>query len=260
MFLKALKYILYSMIGVLLAVCCLYGIRVASAEDEGILCRRMELHMGNFSSCRFVTSEDVEQAIRKECGEILGKRLGDLDLRTVENAVLSLGAVGSAEVYVTRDSVLNVDLKQKEPFLRFQSPAGGFYCDSGGNIFPLQERAAARVPLVEGNIPVNVGKSYCGPASSDWERQWMDGILALEKYIQSSRIWKSRIAQIHIEKNGDIVLIPVEGEERFIFGGTGEMEEKFERMECYYRAVRPAADSSYRTVNLKFKDQIICRK
>lgn len=258
---RILRIILLTLLGAGLLFCCWYGTDVAGAEDAGVTCKRLEVSLRDSSGCRFVTHEDIDELIRKEYGEFYGNRLCELDIDAIEKAVLHHSGVKKAEVYATRDSVLHVTVTPKVPYIRFQKADGGFYCDREGNIFPLQKRFSARVPVVDGCIPVNVPAGFCGPAGSEWERNWISGIIGLEEKILCSRMWKSRISQIHVNGNGDIVLVPVKGRERFIFGGPEEAERKFAQMECYYTSVLPSADSAaYRTVNLKFKDQIICRK
>jgi len=261
MFRKVLRYILLALIAVALIFCCWYGTHIGKVEDAGVTCTRLEVSLRDSSGCRFVTRDDIDDIIAKEYGNFYGRKLSDLDINMIEKAVLSHSGVRKGEAFVTRDSTLHIIITPKVPFLRFQKADGGFYCDREGNIFPLQPRFTANVPVIEGNIPVNAPAGFCGQANSEWERTWISNIIGFEKLILGSRTWKSRIAQIHIDSNGDIVLVPVEGRERFIFGGSEEAQRKFEQMEYYYTSVRPAADSAeYRTINLKFKDQIICRK
>ena len=50
--------------------------------------------------------------------------------------------------------------------------------------------------------------------------------------------------------------------EKFILGSAGDAAAKLEKMAGYYRTIRPEAarkGKTYTTVNLKFKNQIICK-
>ncbi len=56
-------------------------------------------------------------------------------------------------------------------------------------------------------------------------------------------------------------MIPREGNERFIFGSPFDAAAKFGRMADYYRYILPdKGEGYYRTVNVKFDKQIVCKK
>ena len=80
------------------------------------------------------------------------------------------------------------------------------------------------------------------------------------RFIEGSRTWKGKIVQIHVEKNGEIVLVPREGRQVFRFGQPVQVAEKFDKMEMYYSHIVPEKGSeAYKTVDVRFADQIVCR-
>lgn len=80
-------------------------------------------------------------------------------------------------------------------------------------------------------------------------------------YMNRSKVWAENIVQINVDEKGDIVMIPREGNERFIFGSPFDAENKFSRIERYYRYILPEkGEGYYRTVNVKFNKQIVCKK
>ena len=92
------------------------------------------------------------------------------------------------------------------------------------------------------------------------EKAWIEKIMGLVNYIEASDEWRNMIVQIHVTENTDLILIPREGRERFVFGQPEDIAEKFERMKKYYTAVIPEKGSDkYKEVDLRFKGQIICR-
>ena len=66
---------------------------------------------------------------------------------------------------------------------------------------------------------------------------------------------------IKVESNGDLVVVPAEGKERFIVGRPEAIPEKFAKINEYYRRIKPSVEEDmYSSVNVKYKGQIICRK
>ena len=85
--------------------------------------------------------------------------------------------------------------------------------------------------------------------------------MKIVNYIENSRTWRDKIVQIHVNGDRDLVLIPREGDEFFIFGQPEDIEEKFRKMEKYYTHIIPAkGDGYYKTVDLRFDGQVVCRK
>ena len=66
--------------------------------------------------------------------------------------------------------------------------------------------------------------------------------------------------QIHVQSNGELILIPRSGKERFMFGQPSSLDEKFSKMEKYYTSIVPEKGSDrYKTVDVRFSNQIVCK-
>ena len=108
---------------------------------------------------------------------------------------------------------------------------------------------------------MNISGSYKGEAGSEKEKKWIKEMIGLIEYMDESGVWADNIVQITVRDNGDLVLIPRQGKEKFLFGGPDDIEEKFSRMEKYYTGIVPAkGEGYYSSVNVKYDGQIVCRK
>ena len=154
-----------------------------------------------------------------------------------------------------------MDVTQRSPVVRFQKKEGGFYADAEGYIFPLQNSYASHVQIVDGNIPVNAKSGHKGEISDPQEKAWFDRIMAVVRFLETDPTWKNKIVQIHVDNGGELTLVPREGREIFIFGQPVNIEDKFSRLAKYYTTILPAkAEEKYKTVNVKYDGQIVCRK
>ena len=206
----------------------------------------------------FVTEDDIKGYIDRYAGNYLGRRLDSLDLNGIENMLDLQSAVLKSEVYTGGDGNLHVVISQREPVLRFQGPESGFYIDDRGFIFPLQDNYTSLVPVIDGHIPVKVSPDYKGEAGTEKEASWIKSVQEMVAYMQSNAIWAENIVQIHVDENSDIILIPREGDEKFIFGSPDDAPAKFSRIEKYYQYIQPG-EKKYTSVNVKYKGQIICK-
>ena len=221
-----------------------------SKESSRRVCNGLDVRIPG--KLEFVTKEDVAGMMDKGYGPYIGVRLDSLDLGKIEEMMLSKGIVKSCEAWTTRDGILHISVVQRVPKLMFKNGDDGYYIDSEGFTMPLHPTWTADVPVIEGNAPDLRDSS---------NREWGVGVLELMDWISSSKKWKDKIAKVSVNRDGDLVLNPVEGSERFIFGAPDAKEEKFARIEKYYSHIVPyKGEGYYKSVNLKYNKQIICRK
>ncbi len=242
-------------IALLLAAFVLLGLLSRRARRERT-CEGVQVEFSD--DFNFVTEDDIKGYIDRYAGNYLGRRLDSLDLNGIENMLDQQSAVLKSEVYSGGDGMMHVVVSQREPVLRFQSPESGFYIDDRGFIFPLQDNYTSLVPVIDGNIPIHVSPNYKGEARTEKEAAWIRGVQEMVEYMQGNAIWAENIVQIHVDENSDILMIPREGEETFIFGSPDDIPAKFSKMEKYYQYIQPG-EKKYTIVNVKYKGQIICK-
>lgn len=257
---RVLKYVLLSVSGVLIAACIICAAFYGKAQRGEIICRKIEVCVKDSMDIRFITSDEIKKSIRREYGKCIGEVLDSIDIVTLEKLIDNKSAVLKSQVYTTKDSVLHVDVTQRKPLVRFQQGSSGFYADADGYVFPLQSTYAPHIQIVDGHIPVKVAAGHKGEIESPESREWLMDMITMVRYIENDEDWKKIIVQIHVNENEDLILVPREGQEKFIFGYPDHLEEKFEKFRKYYTAIIPKAGKDrYKVVDLRYKGQIVCK-
>ena len=257
---KTVKNILYAVLAAVLIGCMTAAYIAGKQSRKPIVCKGIRIEILDSTENCFVTVPDVRKFLDRGYGKVVGLPVDSIDLVKVEQIIDSRSAVLKSEAFVTRDSLLNITITQRKPVVRFQKKDGGFYADKDGYIFPLQSSFASHVQIIDGHIPLAANSGYKGELTDPVEKAWIEKIMGLVNYIEASDEWRNMIVQIHVTENTDLILIPREGRERFVFGQPEDIAEKFERMKKYYTAVIPEKGSDkYKEVDLRFKGQIICR-
>lgn len=255
---KALKY---SLGGFLLAAFAagFAAVSMLSCSQKSILtCDSIKVSFSD--SLRFLTSEDVEECIKKEYGICVGQKRDSIKLARIEDILKSNSSVRNCEAWISHDGTLHVEISQRTPCVMFKKGEVRFYADKEGYIFPLHGKTVA-VPVVEGNLPLSEGGAFRGYAITEEERVWIAGVLDMLDYVKSERKWRGKVTEFHAESNGDISLKTNIGEERIIIGYPESFEQQFKKIEKYYGWIVPAkGEGYYKSVNLKYNKQIICRK
>ena len=222
----------------------------ARSERSHVLCDGLDVQMKD--KLEFVTPEDIKSFMDKNYGVYIGVRLDSLDLARIEQMIEEKGVVKNSEAWTTPDGILHVSIEQREPVLRFQRGEKGFYMDMTGYVFPLHKSYTADVTVIDGAIPyIDYGA----------EPEWAAGVLQMMSYIKGSKQWKDRVEKISVNNAGDLELRLAGSRERFIIGWPDEIESKFGRINKYFSHIVPdKGEGYYKSVNLKYNKQIICRK
>ena len=220
-------------------------------ENSRRLCQALDVRIEG--DMEFVSEEDVRGYMDRHYGCYIGAPLDSINLGYIEKLLLEKNVVKGCEAWVTRDGVLHVSIRQRAPALRFDKGGGkGFYIDREGSVIPLHPSYTAPVPVVEGNIPA---------MENGDNAEWGAGVLGLTDFIEGSRVWKDKVEKISVNAAGDLELRLKESKERFILGAPDDIQAKFAKMEKYYGYIVPAkGEGYYKSVNLKYNKQIICRK
>ena len=257
---KTLKYILLGLGGAVLCLCIACSYIAGMSMRKSCRCEKLEVRILDSLENHFISPADVKMVLDKTYGEYLGIAADSIDLVKIEEIVERRSAVKRSQAYMTCDGTLHIDVTQRKPVVRFQKKDGGFYADAEGYIFPLQNSFSSHVQIIDGHIPLAANSGYKGEIADPAEKEWFDRIMGLVNYLEYKKEWKDKIVQIHVRENGDIILIPRIGNERFIYGQPDKSEEKFEKIKKYYTAIVPEKGSDeYSEVDLRFKGQIICR-
>ena len=92
----------------------------------------------------------------------------------------------------------------------------------------------------------------------------LDDIYRISDYVCNDPLFHSLIGQVHLEKNGDFILVPLVGDQRIVLDTTRserEVSEKFEKLRIFYKQAIPYEGwNTYKEISLKYEDQIVCKK
>ena len=100
-------------------------------------CRTVHVTLLDSSLNKFVSKSEVIEIINSYDGNVIGKRNCKINLGNLENLLNMKSAVKESQISLTRDGILNVQIKQRKPVMRIETENGGFYIDEDAFVFPL---------------------------------------------------------------------------------------------------------------------------
>ncbi len=232
-----------------------------SAED---VCLGFDVNIAHRNDNRFIDEQDVAKLLANLGYEVRGQRLRDIDLGQIEARLEQNPSVSNAEVYATIDCELKIEIAERMPIARIINSGGsGFYLDRTGNLMPLSSKYTARVMVVNGHVEIPYAAIQSGIESEYVlaKKQWLDDLYQLVSTIHGDPFWKAQIAQLYIDERQEIVLIPKVGNHRILFGDAKDIEPKLDKlMTLYKKGFSKTGWNDYKTINLKFQNQVVCSK
>ena len=239
------NWVRYCLAGCVVVIAALLLILVIGAQRRAhaqVSCERIEVRFED--EHRFFSDEDIRSFLDKRYGVYTGQPLDSVDLGRIEALLEGQSAIRRCEAWTTDDGVLHLSILQRNPVVRFVDGENGFYADAEGFVFPLFPSYTAPVRVVEGR--------------ADSDPAWITSVVAMVRYLDTHPAVGERIARI-TTRGGELTFYPAEGQECFLIGRPEEFRSKLAKIQKYYDYIQPL-DRQYKTINLKYNGQIICRK
>lgn len=224
------------------------------------VCKGIRVTLLDSAFNRFVTKGEIVEIIDGfNGGKTLGMKIDSVRLCELEKLLNKKSAVKNSEVFINRSGIVNVEITQRRPIIRIETQSGGYYIDESGYIFPLIENSTSYVPIVTGELPIDISaeRKIVGKDSVAWVQKF----IKLGKYLEENPFWNAQIEQIYFDNKSTVELYTRVGEQKIIFGDLSDIDKKFKKLFAFYtNAVPELGWDKYSTINLSFKGQIVCKK
>lgn len=206
-----------------------------------------KIFFNNDSSGNQFLTNDIVFTYLRESDFIKQSNSINIPIHDLENKLRFHPSVESAEVFSDIKGRVCINLQQRIPILRIQkkSPEKSYYIDNSGKKMTLSPYYTAKVLVATGSIEIQ-----------DYPQ-----IFKLAKFISKSDFWSAQILEIYVKKDKNILLTPRVGHHNIEIGKIDNLDKKFNKLFLFYKnGLSPVSWDEYSTINLKFKNQIVCTK
>lgn len=212
-------------------------------NESKAVCKGIKVELGEDQT--FISKAEVWEYLQDSMGTITGVPLTQISLARVEDVIETIPYVKSAEAYTDLDELIHIRIRQRNPIVRIQPNHGKpYYIDEEGIRFPLSPHYTSRVVIATGDIDSSMSRK----------------IYTLAHDVNRLPFWKAQIEQIFVGEAGDLILVEKFGDHRIIVGDGTQLDEKLARVMVFYeKTLIPRGWSHFRSINAKYKNQIICK-
>lgn len=205
----------------------------------------------------FIERAEIDQILFRAAGRLVGRPLNRINIHELEKALAANPFIEYAKVYADMDGVIQVQVKQREPVIRIINIANqDYYIDRNGLKIPTSASFTAHVLVANGEIP----ESFRSPVDT-LRSQLARDLFRTAVYISGDKLWRDQIEQIYVNGEQELELVPRVGSQRIILGTADSLEVKFSNLLVFYKKGMPQVGwDAYKTINLKYTNQIVCVK
>jgi cell division protein FtsQ len=231
-------------------------------------CIGLDISIDDHGTDPLFTTYDLKKQLTARFGKFESQSLDQVDVEKVISFLRKNPNIDKADAHLSVEGKLIVEITPCRPLVRVISLTGThYYLDENGKLLPVNSVYPARVIVANGNIPVNlkVGHSIFEKndkkKNQDESLKILMNIHSLAGMIASDSVMNALVEQIYINTNGSIRLATKAGSHIIEFGDTSFAEEKFENLKAFYKfGLTKTGWEKYRTLNLTYKNQIVCTK
>lgn len=238
---------------------CLAGVVVLmsfiSVKKQEVKCTNVKILIPGADN--FIEREEIDAILMQGQGKLIGRTLEDINIHQIEKSLKDNPYIAFAKVYTDMDGVIHIEVKQRQPVLRILNAGGqDYYIDRNGLKMPMSPNFTANVLVATGNILEGFGgkvDTLITPLATDLYKTAL--------FMKNDTLWDAQIEQIHVADNFDIELIPRVGNQRIILGSADSLATKMNNLLAFYKQAMPLVGwNVYKTINLKYVNQIVCEK
>ncbi|HON18798.1 MAG TPA: hypothetical protein PK990_06470 [Salinivirgaceae bacterium] len=238
----------------------------AAKKSVEVECAAVEIHLTDTIN-KLVSKNEILELLSKKKISIFGSPMSEINkweiARQLQNNIPYISKIG---VYPSYDGKLHIKMALREPMIRvFNKYGRSYYVDTDGYLMPLSANYSARVVVATGNIyessptqrPILIDSLYRDTTN---HRKPLKDIFNIVSYINQDPMLKAQFEQIHVQ-GSDYILIPKVGMQTIVLGDADNIVDKFYRLKAlYYKGFGNLGWQKYKSVSLKYSNQVVCIK
>lgn len=221
-----------------------------SEKKANVICKDVKIYIpGNQY---FIDQQEIDNIVNERA--LIGRNLDGINIHLLEKRLKANPFVQSARVFEDMDGVIEVEVSQRQPILRILNQNNqDYYVDEHGLKIPLSKNFTAMVLVANGFID----EPFNGQVDT-LHTQLASAVYKTADYIRKDSLWAAQIAEIYVDQQHQIELIPRVGNQRILLGNADSLDNKFGNLYLFYKKALPQAGwGTYKAINIEYANQVI---
>ncbi|MCQ2095635.1 MAG: hypothetical protein MJY59_02700 [Bacteroidaceae bacterium] len=228
-----------------------YAITVRQESSKEAVCGGLVFDIKDDLNARFLDESGLRDMIAEAKIDPSGKRMNDVNLAKIEDAISRSQYVDSVECFKTSTNKVCVSVIMRTPvvYVLPDSTENGYFVDSHGNIIH-DMRYTTDIVVATGCI----SKEYAATT-----------LMEFGNFLRHDDFWNNQIEQLHVMKDDEgqyvVECVPRVGDQIIYIGRMTDVERKLSRLKQFYQKAMPEVGwNIYSRLNLEYANQVIGTK
>ena len=255
---KILSIILWTITGAALIVLFVFGRNwYLESPLKGINLSLERNHMNGF-----VERDSLFAQAESICDLAHQNNISNVDLQRINKLLTDNPWIESGNAYIDLNDTMVIKAKEYEPVLRvFGNDGRSVYITAEGVIIPSSVRYTPHLIIASGNFNIPAPHRNANVNDSVYSSTGLAEALILSQAVESDTYLASHIGQIYRNEDGDFELTVNNLPPKVIVGDISNIKHKLSRLRALLEKYNNTEELvNYKTLDLKYKNQIVCTK
>ena len=229
----------------------------AVRKERTMVCKAVQVEFTDKKPFRMLDESEIISTLWPEQKKAfpLGKKLVTVNLYALERQLEKNPWIFSADLFFDQHHVLHINVQQRTPVARVFTPEGSSgYMDENLTLLPVKMNDAVSLPVFS--------NFYISPSGANaQDSSLMKRITGLAQFILADPFWMAQIEQININADHSFEMITQVGDQAIRLGNRSDWSAMLDKLKMVYRRISNENGwTKYSTIDLQFKDQVVCIK
>ena len=255
---KILRIVLWALTGAALAVLFVFGRKwYLDTPLQGV-----RFNLERHHPTGFVEPDSVIDYMEALCDLQGQTHLNRIELWKVQQYLNANPWIEQAGAYIGLNDSLIIQAKEYEPVLRvFNRDTRSVYVTAEGMLLPTSDRYTPRILLASGHYDFPVLARRCPVSDSLYLGSGIQETLHIALAIQRDPFLNGSIGMIYRNSHNEYELMVNNLEARVVLGDSSMVDTKLARLKTLLEKYLGTDElNGYKTLNLRYKNQIVCTK
>ena len=237
--------ILKSLVVVGLVALLALAVGTSRGKDREERCKELVCKIVDKDERLYVSEQELFTLLKQHNAYPVGEYLHRINLQHMENIIRQHPMVRTAECYTAEDGTARIRVTQRVPLLKVVTADEAYYIDTDRCKMPLRSS-------IHDTVPVAMGKVGFEMAST---------VLAdFAEWVQEDDYWRARIEAIDVRLPKQVCIKQNGKQEDLMIGDLMGYAGKLEKAEVFYRRTASMEKPHYRTLDLRYRGQVVARR
>lgn len=236
----------------------------ATREQKSIRCSLVRIDITENTQNGFIDEDEIKNIITGKADSLEGTILDSINATDIESRLNKNPYISGARAVKTLLGELIVEAERHKPEVRVIATGGdSFYLSNAATVMPLSATYVPRIIIASGHIPVSEKemKELAENGQDPLQHQLLKKIHHLACRINAHPYLSRHIEQIFVNDKNEFELVPASGDHYIVVGSLENLNRKFQNLLAFYQAGMPKMkEKGIREINLKFNNQVVCKK